>query len=233
MNRETEAADRVRWAERRLDYRFNDPSLLEQALTHSSASKRNNERLEFLGDAALDLTIASLLYDSRPDGAEGELTRARAALVNGTTLAEIGRELEVDTQIILGKGEQQAGGAQRGSALADTLEALIGAVFVDGGDAAADRLVRRLFAGRLDALPHTPGLKDAKSRLQEWLQGRGLDLPRYAVDSERGDDHAKVFVVNCDVGELAAPTLGTGSSRRRAEQEAATEMLRELTGEHQ
>ena len=233
MNRKTEAPERVQWAETRLDYRFNEPSLLEQALTHSSASKRNNERLEFLGDAVLGITIARLLFESRPDDTEGELTRARAALVNGTTMAEIGRELAIDTQIILGKGELQAGGAQRGSALADALEALIGAVFVDGGHTAADQLIQRLFTERLAALPRPPGLKDAKSRLQEWLQGRGLALPSYAVDSERGSDHAKVFVVSCDVGELAAPTRGAGSSRRRAEQEAAAAMLQELTGEHE
>ena len=233
MNRIGESPEREQWAVTRLDYRFNDPSLLAQALTHSSASKRNNERLEFLGDAVLDITISRLLFESRPDATEGELTRARAALVNGTTMAEIGRELAIDAHIILGKGELQAGGAQRGSALADTLEALIGAVFVDGGHSAADRLVQRLFAARLAALPQPPGLKDAKSRLQEWLQGRGLGLPSYAVDSERGSDHAKVFIVSCDVGELAAPTRGAGSSRRRAEQEAAATMLRELTGEHE
>ncbi len=233
MNRKTAAADRNEWAETEFDYRFNDPALLEQALTHSSASKRNNERLEFLGDAVLGFVIAGQLFESRPKDAEGALTRARAALVNRTTLAEIGRELAIDTQIILGKSELQAGGAQRDSALADTLEALVGAVFVDGGHAAAVRLVQRLFKDRLAALPRPPGLKDAKSRLQEWLQGRGLGLPSYAVDSERGSDHAKVFVVSCDVGELAAPTRGTGSSRRRAEQEAAATMLRGLTGEHE
>ena len=233
MNRESEAVDREQWARTRLDYRFNDLSLLEQALTHSSASRTNNERLEFLGDAVLGISIARLLFESRPDDTEGELTRARAALVNGTTMAEIGRELAIDTQIILGKSELRAGGAQRESALADALEALIGAVFVDGGHAAADRLVEWLFAARLAALPRTPELKDAKSRLQEWLQGRGLGLPSYAVDSEFGSDHAKIFVVSCTVGELAAPTRGAGSSRRRAEQEAAATMLRELTDEHE
>ena len=233
MNRKTETVDREQWATDRLDYRFRDPSLLEQALTRSSASTRNNERLEFLGDAVLDVTIASLLYHRRPDDSEGELTRARAALVNGTTMAGIGRELAIDAQIILGKSERQAGGAQRESALADALEALIGAVFVDGGHAAAERLVQRLFAARLAELPRTPSLKDAKSRLQEWMQGRGLGLPGYAVDSERGSDHAKVFVVSCDVGELAAPTRGAGSSRRRAEQEAAATMLRKLSDEHE
>lgn len=233
MTRNTEAADREQWAETQLGYRFNDWSLLEQALTRSSASERNNERLEFLGDAVLDFAIARVLFGSRPDATEGELTRARAALVNGTTLAEIGRELAIDTQMVLGKGDLQAGGAQRDSALADTLEALLGAVFVDGGHAAAHRLVQRLFTERLAALSQMPELKDAKSRLQEWLQGRGLGLPNYAVDSERGSDHAKVFVVSCDIGELAAPTRGAGSSRRRAEQEAAATMLEELTGEHE
>ena len=231
MNTDTEAADRVRWFERRLDYRFTDASLLEQALTHSSASSLNNERLEFLGDAVLGFTIARLLYAARPDAAEGDLTRARAALVNGATLAEIGRELAIDTRIILGKSEVQAGGAQRGSALADTLEALIGAVFLDGGHAAAERLVESLFADRLNALPRTPDLKDAKSRLQEWVQQRGMKPPRYAVERVRGSDHAREYAVTCDVGELAAPTRGTGSSRRRAEQDAAAAMLGELASE--
>ena len=231
MNPETEVADRIRWFEQRLEYRFTDASLLEQALTHSSASRLNNERLEFLGDAVLGFTIARLLYEARPDAAEGDLTRARAALVNGTMLAEIGRELAIDTQIILGKSELQAGGAQRGSALADTLEALIGAVFLDGGHAAAERLVARLFADRINALPRAPDLKDAKSRLQEWLQQRGMKPPRYAVARVRGSDHAREYAVTCDVGELAAPTRGAGSSRRRAEQDAAATMFRELTGE--
>ncbi|WP_428101829.1 ribonuclease III [Candidatus Rariloculus sp.] len=231
MNTETAALDRVRWAEERLDYRFTDASLLERAFTHRSASQHNNERLEFLGDALLNFTIAKCLYQSRPDDSEGELTRARAALVNGMTLAEIGRELALDTQIILGQGEVRAGGAQRTAALADTLEALIGAVYLDGGHAAAERLIRSLFSRKFESLPRASELKDPKTRLQEWVQRRGMKLPIYAVDSVHGSDHARTFAVTCDVAELTARTIGMGSSRRRAEQDAAAAMLLELTDE--
>lgn len=223
--------DRVQWAEKHLQFRFSDPSLLEQALTHRSASKLNNERLEFLGDALLNSSIARRLYDQRPDDAEGDLSRARAALVNKSVLAAIGKQLEVDTQIVLGAGESRSGGAQRSSALADTVEALIGAVFLDGGPAAADRLIELLFADRLRALPEAELLKDAKTKLQEWLQGRGFGLPRYAVETIHGRDHNQTFTVSCRVDDCDRSTQGAGSSRRRAEQDAAAAMLTVLTRE--
>ena len=223
--------DRVQWAEKHLQFRFSDPSLLEQALTHRSASKLNNERLEFLGDALLNSSIARRLYDQRPDDAEGDLSRAWAALVNKSVLAAIGKQLEVDTQIVLGAGESRSGGAQRSSALADTVEALIGAVFLDGGSTAADRLIELLFADRLRALPEAELLKDAKTKLQEWLQGRGFGLPRYAVETIHGRDHNQTFTVSCRVDDCDRSTQGAGSSRRRAEQDAAAAMLTVLTRE--
>ena len=217
--------DRVRWADKHLKFRFTDTSLLERALTHRSASKHNNERLEFLGDALLNFSIARRLYAQRPDDAEGDLSRARAALVNKTVLAAIGREIEIDTQIILGPGESRSGGAQRSSALADTLEALIGAVFLDGGYDAAEQLMESLFAKRLESLADADALKDSKTRLQEWLQGRGWGLPHYTVEVIHGQDHNQTFTVTCHVDEQQRQTEGTGSSRRRAEQDAAAAML--------
>jgi ribonuclease III len=221
---------RVRWAEKHLRYSFNDPELLEKALTHRSASKDNNERLEFLGDSLLNFSVARRLYTLRPDDSEGDLSRARAALVNRNVLAAIGRELEIDTQIILGAGELRSGGARRSSALADTVEALIGAVFIDSGYASADRLIESLFTNRLESLPDAGALKDAKTRLQEWLQGRGRGLPRYTVERIDGREHNQIFTVICLVDEQQQ-TKGSGSSRRRAEQDAAAAMLAALSRE--
>lgn len=223
--------DRARWAETHLDYRFNDPSLLEQALTHRSASRLNNERLEFLGDSLLNFTITRMLYDLRPDDAEGDLSRARASLVNRDKLAEIGRGLGIDSQLVLGSGERRAGGAQRAAAIADAFEALIGAVLLDGGREAAESLVEGLFAGQVDAIPAAADLKDPKTKLQEWLQGRGLKLPRYTVDTVAGRDHQRAFTVVCTVEERQAQTKGLGRSRRVAEQEAAAAMLAVLDGD--
>jgi ribonuclease-3 len=222
---------RARWAEAKLRYSFKDPALLEQALTHRSASKNNNERLEYLGDSFLSFAIARRLYALRPDDTEGDLSRARAALVKEPTLAEIGQQLGLDGQIVLGAGELRSGGAQRGAVLADGVEALIGAVLLDGGVTAAEALIDLLFAEQLVALPDAAALKDSKTRLQEWLQGRGLRLPVYAVASVHGRDHEQTFVVNCTVTEKNACTTGQGQSRRRAEQDAAAAMLSVLTSE--
>lgn len=218
----------ARWAERELNYRFSDPSLLDLALTHRSASRDNNERLEFLGDAQLSFSVARLLYSERPDASEGDLSRARAALVNRRTLAAIGRRIGIDDHLNLGPGELSNGGAQRESALADAVEAVIGAVVLDGGPEPADALVRHLLAERIEALPDAEALKDPKTRLQEWLQGRGLGLPVYAVDAVSGKDHNQLFTVSCTVGARNRIVSGSGSSRRRAEQAAAEVMLIEL-----
>lgn len=221
--------DRARWAERELAYEFSEPELLECALTHRSASRNNNERLEFLGDAMLSLTVARELYRQRPDANEGDLSRARAALVNKQTLADLGRKIGIDGQLVLGAGERRSGGTQRASVLADAVEAVIGAVVLDGGYEAADLLVCRLLRDALDALPDSEALKDAKTRLQEWLQARGLPLPEYTVDEVAGSDHNQVFAVSCSVDAKQIEVAGTGSSRRRAEQSAAEAMLIELT----
>lgn len=221
--------DRPRWAARELGVEFTDPELLDQALTHRSASKKNNERLEFLGDAMLGMSVASLLYEQMPDASEGDLSRARSALVNRRTLARIGRRIGIDEQLTLGAGELGSGGAQRESAIADALEAVIGAVLLDGGFPAADDLVRRLLGEAVDELPDAEGLKDAKTRLQEWLQARGFGLPVYAVDEVSGRDHNQVFAVSCRVAASSERATGRGSSRRRAEQAAAEAMLNELT----
>jgi ribonuclease III len=225
--------DRARWAERSLAYHFNDPALLEQALTHRSASRSNYERLEFLGDALLNFAVAKELYRIRPDATEGDLSRARASLVKKPTLAEIGRELGIDNQIILGRGELRAGGAQRTAALADTVEALIGAIYLDGGLAAAETLIAMLLADRYRTLPAAAELKDAKTKLQEWLQARGLPLPTYEVEAVHGREHDKSFVVVCSVDYEHARTTGSGSSRRHAEQQAAAAMLSVLAGEQE
>lgn len=218
----------ARWAEACLEHSFADPGLLELALTHRSASKQNNERLEFLGDAFLNFAVARRLYALRPADSEGDLSRARAALVNQSTLAAIGREIGIDAQLVLGRGELRSGGAQRAAVLADAVEAVIGAVLLDGGGEPAERLVERLFADRFEHLPESIDLKDPKTRLQEWLQGRGLALPAYRVDAVEGREHEQQFTVVCDVKAKSARTLGRGRSRRLAEQQAAAVMLAEL-----
>jgi ribonuclease-3 len=222
---------RGRWAEAQLKYVFKDTTLLDLALTHRSASKSNNERLEYLGDSFLNFAVARRLFDRRPHDTEGDLSRARAALVKEPTLAAIGQRLGVDAQLTLGPGELRSGGAQRAALLADAVEALVGAVLLDGGAAAAEAVVDLMFAGELESLPDAATLKDPKTRLQEWLQGRGLPLPSYAVTAVQGRDHAQTFVVECEVREHNAVTTGQGQSRRRAEQEAAAAMLVVLTGE--
>lgn len=222
---------RIRWAEQHLRYLFHDSQFLEQALTHRSASKLNNERLEFLGDAFLNFSIARCLYEARGEDNEGDLSRLRAELVKGETLADIARELNLDKRVILGPGELRSGGSRRDSILANALEALIGAVLLDGGSEAAGELITRLFAQRLEQLPESRALKDAKTRLQEWLQGRGMALPDYNVQSTAGPPHEQLFTVACTVAEMGVDSVGTGPSRRRAEQDAAAAMLSKLASE--
>lgn len=218
----------AQWARRELDVEFSDISLLEQALTHRSAGKRNNERLEFLGDAQLGLSVARLLFDFRSESSEGDLSRARAALVNRRALAKVGRAIGIDRQLTLGAGELSSGGAQRESAIADAVEAVIGAVLLDQGTEAAAALVGRLLAESISELPDSESLKDAKTRLQEWLQARRLELPVYSLEATRGSDHNQQFEVSCTVAAREARVTGSGTSRRRAEQAAAEVMLKEL-----
>ena len=208
----------------RLQYRFRDGALLRQALTHRSHGPDNNERLEFLGDAALNLLVASLLYaDGEAD--EGHLSYWRAALVREATLAELAREAGLGDLLLLGEGEQRSGGRRRHSILADALEALIGAVYLDGGLDAAAALVRRLYGERLRQLDLRASAKDAKTTLQEMLQGRKMQLPAYSVVQTSGPPHAQHFVVQCGVAELGLRSSGEGPSRRAAEQGAAQSMI--------
>jgi ribonuclease-3 len=222
---------RPRWAETCLKYAFHDASLLDRALTHRSASKDNNERLEFLGDSFLTFAIARRLYALRPSASEGDLSRARAALVKRETLTSIGQQLGIDSMIILGAGELKSGGAQRGAVLADAVEALIGAVLLDGGTEAAEALIELLFAEAFQTLPDAQELKDAKTKLQELLQGQGLGLPIYKVSAVEGRDHEQTFVVVCEVPAKLKQTTGKGGSRRYAEQQAAAAMIAVLSGE--
>ena len=204
-----------------LGYAFKKPALLRQALTHRSFGASNNERLEFLGDSVLNCAIASSLFRLYPQLSEGELSRLRAHLVKEQTLAEIARRRELGKHLVLGEGEIRSGGADRPSILADTLEALIGAVFLDGGFEAAEEVVASLYSGHLDNLdPKTLG-KDPKTLLQEYLQSRRLGLPQYNIVSTTGEAHKQLFQVECLIPDLAVRSLGKGHSRRSAEQDAA------------
>jgi ribonuclease-3 len=219
------------WLDNTLHYRFDDPGLFSQALTHRSATGRNNERLEFLGDAVLDFVISEALFELRPAADEGDLSRLRASLVKDSSLAGIAGELGLGEFLILGSGERKSGGHRRESILADALEALFGAIYLDSGFDAAKDTIERLFAARLAGLPDAKDLRDPKTRLQEWLQARQLTLPRYELLEVTGQDHQQRFVVSCTVTELSQTTTGTASSRRKAEQKAARSMLGILTGE--
>jgi ribonuclease-3 len=218
----------ARWVREHLLYEPREPALFRAALTHRSAAGPNNERLEFLGDAVVNLLIAHALYGAFPQADEGDLSRLRARLVSREPLAEIALALGVGEALQLGAGELKSGGFRRQSILADALEALCGAIYLDGGLAAVEPVVRRLFASRIAALPEPAALKDAKTRLQEYLQSRSLSLPRYAVLGVEGEDHAQRFTVSCEVATLRLSAHGSGSSRRRAEQEAAERLLARL-----
>jgi ribonuclease-3 len=213
-----------------LPYTFDDAGLLAQALTHRSCGNPHNERLEFLGDALLNFTIAALLFRRRPEAAEGDLSRMRARLVRDRTLAEIARELDLGDAIRLGPGELKSGGYLRESILADALEAIFGAALLDGGVEAARRLVEDVVGPRIETLPAPELLKDPKTRLQEWLQGRGLPLPAYTVVDEQGADHRRQFTVECAVDPLEQAVRAAAGSRRKAEQAAARGALEQLEG---
>jgi len=207
--------------QRKLGHSFAHASLLQQALTHRSHSTPHNERLEFLGDSVLNCCVAHELYQRFGDLKEGELSRLRANLVRQEALAELAQELELGTYLRLGEGELKSGGFRRPSILADGLEALFGAVFLDGGYPAAQVVIRGLYASLLDHLdPQTLG-KDPKTLLQELLQARRIPLPQYAVVGTQGAAHKQLFQVECQIPQLAIRTTGYGASRRIAEQEAA------------
>ncbi len=217
--------DRAGWLQQRLGCSLADAGLLLRALTHRSVGPDNNERLEYLGDAVLSFVIAELLFEAFPEASEGELSRYRASLVSGDALGVVAFELGLGEHLRLGEGELKSGGQRRASILADALEALFGAIYLDRGLDAVRAAAARLFRQRLAGLPSASELKDAKTRLQEWLQGRGFGLPEYTVLEVSGEPHEQSFRVRCDVGELAVAAEAEGSSRRRAEQEAASRVL--------
>jgi ribonuclease-3 len=214
--------------QRRLAYRFTRPSLLQRALTHRSFGAEHNERLEFLGDAVLNLVVSALLYQRFAGSDEGDLSRVRAHLVREDSLHRAALGLNLPLVMRLSEGESRGGGAQRASILADALEALIGAAFLDGGYDAASHVVRQLFGELIDSAEVDRFTKDAKTELQEWLQGRRLPVPAYRIVATRGEKHAQTFDVECSVAALGLAERGEGRSRRAAEQQAAQRLLEGL-----
>lgn len=211
-----------------LGYTFVDEGLLQQALTHRSASRENNERLEFLGDSILSFVISTELYRRFADIDEGTLSRLRASLVKGDTLASLARGLNLGDYLSLGPGELKSGGFRRGSILADALEAIIGAIFLDSDIDTVKRVILSMYAERLQNTDPSRALKDPKTRLQEFLQSRNLDLPEYEVTNVQGKAHEQRFTVQCLVPTLDKAVVAEGSSRRKAEQAVASEALKRL-----
>lgn len=214
---------------RSLEYEFTDKGLLEQALTHRSVGRENNERLEFLGDSILSFVISTELYQRFEEIDEGSLSRLRASLVKGDTLAVMARELSLGDYLNLGSGELKSGGFRRASILADALEALFGAIFLDSDIETVQRVILKLFHERLARVDPAKALKDPKTRLQEYLQSRSLALPEYEVIDIQGKSHAQTFTVSCRADGLDEAVVSQGSSRRKAEQAAAQEVLNRLT----
>ncbi|MFV0477278.1 MAG: ribonuclease III [Parahaliea sp.] len=216
--------------EQRLGYSFADKSLLQLALTHRSVGSSNNERLEFLGDSIVNHVIAEAIYHRFPDVREGDMSRMRASLVKGDTLARIARELELGDYLLLGSGERKSGGHRRNSILADTFEALAGAILLDSNYNCCKSRLLVWFDARLDTLASGGNQKDAKTRLQEYLQGQGIARPNYELLAVEGEDHAQHFEVSCHIGKPRLSARGSGASRRKAEQAAAKAVLEALTG---
>lgn len=208
-----------------IDHEFNETGLLTRALTHRSHSDHHNERLEFLGDAVLNVVIAAELFERRPDDDEGSLSRLRSRVVRGETLARVARRLKLGDHLRMGEGELKSGGFLRDSVLADTLEAVLGAVYLDAGFDAAAQVIREVFDPVITALPDAESLKDPKTRLQEWLQAQGRPLPVYELVNEEGAEHAKRFNVVCRLEDSGFEAEATGTSRRKAEQAAADAVL--------
>ena len=217
-----------RWLRDALGIEPRDPALYVAALTHRSATSRNNERLEFLGDAVLNMLVTEMLYARFPAAPEGDLSRLRARLVSAEPLATIALAVGLGDELQLGSGELKTGGFRRESILSDALEAVIGATYLDAGLEAARALVTRLFVDAFASLPAVETLKDPKTRLQERLQARGFALPSYVVTRTEGEPHAQTFSVRCEIETLGLSTDGEGSSRRRAEQDAAMQALATL-----
>ena len=214
-----------------LNYRFNDEQLLQQALTHRSVGKTNNERLEFLGDSVLNFVIAAELYHRFANAKEGDLSRIRSYLVKGDRLAEIAHRINLGKVLELGPGELKTGGHRRASILEDAIEAMFGAILIDGGFENAKQVILSVYQKPLDDLPPIDTLKDPKTRLQEYLQAKKLPLPEYRIDDVQGEQHNRTFTVSCHVPGLTTPTLGTARSRRKAEQLSAENALSLLLNE--
>ncbi|MDC9589719.1 ribonuclease III [Xenorhabdus sp. XENO-10] len=212
----------------KLGYTFKQYDLLLQALTHRSASSKHNERLEFLGDSILSFVIANALYHRFPRVDEGDMSRMRATLVRGNTLAELAREFELGEFLRLGPGELKSGGHRRESILADSIEALIGAIFLDSDIQTIEKIILNWYETRLNEISPGDKQKDPKTRLQEYLQGRHLPLPTYLVVQVRGEAHDQEFTIHCQVSGFEQPVRGVGSSRRKAEQAAAEQALKQL-----
>ncbi len=212
----------------RIGYQFEDAELLTSALTHRSAGGRHNERLEFLGDGILNFVIASALFERFPQATEGELSRLRATLVNKDTLAKLARGLCLGDFLKLGSGELKSGGFRRDSILADAMEAIFGAVYLDSNFERCRDLILRLYQDQLALVSPAQTLKDPKTRLQEYLQSRRIPLPTYRVISIEGEAHDQTFRLACEVPDMGLETVGEGSSRRKAEQDAAAKALDEL-----
>jgi ribonuclease-3 len=210
---------------RRIGHSFTDMSLFELALTHRSCGKKNNERLEFLGDSILNFVIADDLFTRFPKAKEGELSRLRARMVKGVTLSEVARELGLGDYLRLGSGELKSGGYRRDSILADAVEAIIGAIYLDTDMETARGFILSWFKERLDKLDLNESMKDSKTRLQEFLQSRRLALPEYELMNVEGEAHEQTFYIDCRVEGLKKAEKGIGSSRRQAEQEAAKNAL--------
>ena len=220
--------DKLKRLERKIGHTFVDEDLLKRAITHRSAGSRHNERLEFLGDSILSLVIAEALYHRFPDVSEGDMSRMRATLVREKTLAELAREFDLGEYLILGPGELKSGGFRRESILADTVEALIGAIFLDVGIEQSRTLLLQWYASRLDEIRPGADQKDPKTRLQELLQGKRKPLPSYAVVKVKGEAHNQEFTVQCEIEGVDVTVVGVGSSRRKAEQAAAEKALEQL-----
>ncbi len=213
-----------------LGHAFREESLLQQAVTHRSFSAQHNERLEFLGDSVLNCVVARALYDKFPNLPEGTLSRLRANLVKQETLADIAVHLRLGEYLLLGEGELKSGGFRRPSILADAMESIIGAVFLDAGFEAARAMVLRLYEPAIEAIDPKASGKDAKTQLQEWLQAKRHPLPDYLLAATRGEAHDQIFVVSCQIPALGITTKGEGKSRRAAEQEAALAVLKQVGG---
>ena len=215
--------------ERKIGYHFNDADLIHLALTHRSAAGKHNERLEFLGDSILSFVIADDLYHRFPKINEGDMSRMRATLVRGHTLAELGREFELGDYLKLGPGELKSGGFRRDSILADAVEAIIGAVYLDSDTEVVRRIILSWYQSRLESIQPGVSQKDPKTRLQEFLQGRRNPLPIYTVTNIKGEAHNQEFTVECEVAGVDKPVIGKGTSRRKAEQAAAEAALEQLS----